>query len=165
MGTEQPDKRTTVVDIRARKGGRPLVCLTAYTALTAVLLDEHVDLLLVGDSLGMVLYGLDTTVAVSLDMMIAHGAAVMRGAILYHRSLIMTPRDGLPRFSARSVRRRDAGHRKAYATMSESLGRPPFGSRMRPVGGRRNTLTMHRIARGLSPTRRAAYAISRGHYQ
>ena len=80
MGTEQPDKRTTVVDIRARKGGRPLVCLTAYTALTAVLLDEHVDLLLVGDSLGMVLYGLDTTVAVSLDMMIAHGAAVMRGA-------------------------------------------------------------------------------------
>ena len=80
MGTEQPDKRITVVDIRARKGGQPLVCLTAYTALTAVLLDEHVDLLLVGDSLGMVLYGLDTTVAVSLDMMIAHGAAVMRGA-------------------------------------------------------------------------------------
>ena len=80
MGTEQPDKRTSVVDIRVRKGGEPLVCLTAYTALTAVLLDEHVDLLLVGDSLGMVLYGLDTTVAVSLDMMIAHGAAVMRGA-------------------------------------------------------------------------------------
>ena len=78
-------KRTTVVDIRARKrrlnnDAEPLVCLTAYTVLTARLLDAHTDLLLVGDSLGMVLYGLDTTVGVTLDMMIAHGQAVMRGA-------------------------------------------------------------------------------------
>ncbi len=72
--------KITVIDIRARKGGEPLVCLTAYTSLTAVLLDEHTDLLLVGDSLGMVLYGLDDTLAVSLDMMIAHGQAVMRGS-------------------------------------------------------------------------------------
>ena len=73
----------------------------------------------------------------------------------------MTPRDGLPRFSARSACCGDAGHRKAWATTSESLGRPPFGSRRRPVGGRRNALTMHRIAGGLSPTRRTAYAISK----
>jgi len=76
-------KRLTVPDIRARKrsnGAEPLVCLTAYTVITARLLDVHTDLLLVGDSLGMVLYGLDTTVGVTLDMMIAHGQAVMRGA-------------------------------------------------------------------------------------
>lgn len=66
--------------IRAMKGETPVVCLTAYTALTAVLLDEHVDLLLVGDSLGMVLYGMDSTLGVTLEMMIAHGQAVMRGS-------------------------------------------------------------------------------------
>jgi 3-methyl-2-oxobutanoate hydroxymethyltransferase len=68
----------TVADVRAQKGGDPLVCLTAYTSLTAQLLDDHTDLLLVGDSLGMVLYGLDDTLGVTLDMMIAHGKAVMR---------------------------------------------------------------------------------------
>jgi 3-methyl-2-oxobutanoate hydroxymethyltransferase len=73
-------KRISVPDIKSRKGGVPVVCLTAYTSLTAVLLDEHVDLLLVGDSLGMVLYGMDSTLGVTLDMMIAHGQAVMRGA-------------------------------------------------------------------------------------
>ena len=72
----------TAPDIRARKrsrGSEPLVCLTSYTTLTARLLDAHTDLMLVGDSLGMVLYGLETTVGVTLDMMIAHGQAVMRG--------------------------------------------------------------------------------------
>jgi hypothetical protein len=77
----------------------------------------------------------------------------------------MTHRDGLPRFSARSVRCGDAGHRKACATPSESLGKPPFRSRMRPVGGRRKVLTMHRIACNFPPTRRAAYAISMSHDQ
>ena len=72
--------------------------------------------------------------------------------------------DGLPRVSARSVRRRDAGHRKTCATTSESLGRPPFGLRIRPVGGRRKALTMHRIAGDFPPTRRAAWAIPMGHY-
>ncbi len=76
----------------------------------------------------------------------------------------MTHRDGLPRFSARSVGCGDAGHRKGRATLSESLGKPPFGSRMQPVGVRRKALTMPRIAGGISPTRRAAYAISMGHY-
>ncbi|MGA0392658.1 MAG: 3-methyl-2-oxobutanoate hydroxymethyltransferase [Rhodospirillales bacterium] len=80
MSLEQTVKPITVSDIRARKNGEPLVCLTAYTSLTAVLLDDHVDLLLVGDSLGMVLYGLDSTLGVTLDMMIAHGQAVMRGS-------------------------------------------------------------------------------------
>jgi 3-methyl-2-oxobutanoate hydroxymethyltransferase len=70
--------KITITDIRAQKGGDPLVCLTAYTSLTAQLLDNHTDLLLVGDSLGMVLYGLDDTLGVTLDMMIAHGKAVMR---------------------------------------------------------------------------------------
>ena len=71
-------KRLTAADIRARKGGEPAVCLTAYTAPAAKLMQDHVDLLLVGDSLGMTIYGFDNTVAVTLDMMIAHGAAVVR---------------------------------------------------------------------------------------
>ncbi len=67
-------------DPTARQGGDPIVCLTAYTAPVARLLDPHVDLLLVGDSLGMVVYGFDSTLPVTLDMMIAHGAAVVRGS-------------------------------------------------------------------------------------
>jgi 3-methyl-2-oxobutanoate hydroxymethyltransferase len=70
----------TVRDIQARKGREPLVCLTAYTTPMARLLDPHVDLLLVGDSLAMVVYGMKTTLAVGLDTMIAHGSAVVRGA-------------------------------------------------------------------------------------
>jgi len=73
-------KRVSTPLIRARKGGEPIVCLTAYTTQMARWLDPHVDLLLVGDSLGMVLYGFDSTLPVTLDMMIAHGSAVMRGA-------------------------------------------------------------------------------------
>lgn len=73
-------RRITVPDLRARKGGIPIVSLTAYTTPMARLLDAQVDMLLVGDSLGMVLYGMDTTLGVTLDMMIAHGAAVVRGA-------------------------------------------------------------------------------------
>ena len=73
-------RRLTAPDIGARKGGTPIVCLTAYTTPVARLLDPHVDLLLVGDSLGMVLYGLDSTLGVTLDMMVAHGQAVMRGS-------------------------------------------------------------------------------------
>lgn len=80
MSVHRQKRKITVTDIRARKGGEPIVCLTAYTSLTAQLLDENTDLLLVGDSLGMVLYGLEDTLGVTLDMMIAHGKAVMRGA-------------------------------------------------------------------------------------
>ncbi len=70
----------TVPAIQARKGGEPIVALTAYTARMAELLDPYCDILLVGDSLGMVLYGLSSTLGVSLRMMIDHGAAVVRGA-------------------------------------------------------------------------------------
>ncbi|MCA3503021.1 MAG: 3-methyl-2-oxobutanoate hydroxymethyltransferase [Rhodobacter sp.] len=70
--------RTSAADIAARKGKTPIVCLTAYTAPMAEMLDEHCDLLLVGDSVGMVLHGLPNTVGVTLDMMILHGSAVVR---------------------------------------------------------------------------------------
>ncbi len=80
MSAQTRIKRIGVPDIRARKNGEPLVCLTAYDAPMARLLDPHCDVLLVGDSLGMVVHGLDTTIGVTLDMMILHGKAVMRGA-------------------------------------------------------------------------------------
>lgn len=73
-------RRLAAPDIAARKGGEPLVCLTAYDAPTAALLDAHCDLLLVGDSVGMVVHGMPNTVGVTLDMMILHGQAVMRGS-------------------------------------------------------------------------------------
>jgi len=74
------ERRISVPQVRARKGAEPLVCLTAYTAPVARLLDRHCDVLLVGDSLGMVVYGLPSTLQVTLDMMIAHGAAVVRAS-------------------------------------------------------------------------------------
>jgi 3-methyl-2-oxobutanoate hydroxymethyltransferase len=86
----EPVRRLTVPAIRKRKAegvtARPIVMLTAYTARMAQLLDPHCDLLLVGDSLGQVIYGLDTTVRVTLEMMIAHGAAVVRGS---YRSVVV----------------------------------------------------------------------------
>lgn len=80
MSAQSKARRITAPDIRARKGAEPLVCLTAYDAPMARLLDPHCDLLLVGDSVGMVVHGLDSTIGVTLDMMIMHGKAVMRGA-------------------------------------------------------------------------------------
>jgi 3-methyl-2-oxobutanoate hydroxymethyltransferase len=79
MSVHTAEKPVTVPMLRAMKG-TPQVWLTAYTTPMARLLDPHVDVLLVGDSLGMVLYGLPSTLAVTLDTMIAHGAAVVRGA-------------------------------------------------------------------------------------
>jgi len=73
-------RRLAAPDIRNRKGGEPIVCLTAYDAPTAALLDDHCDLLLVGDSVGMVVHGMPNTVGVTLEMMILHGQAVMRGS-------------------------------------------------------------------------------------
>lgn len=81
-----PMKRLTVPAIRNRKGKDPVVMLTAYTTRMAQLLDPHCDLLLVGDSLGQVIYGLPSTLPVTLDMMIAHGAAVVRGS---YRSVVI----------------------------------------------------------------------------
>ena len=73
-------KRFTAPDIRARKGLAPIVMLTSYHAHTARILDAHCDVILVGDSLGMVMHGLETTIPVTLDMMILQGHAVMRGS-------------------------------------------------------------------------------------
>ncbi len=89
--TPAPMKRLTVPAIQARKNAgttaEPLVMLTAYTARQAQLLDPHCDMLLVGDSLGQVIYGLPSTLAVTLDMMCAHGAAVVRGS--YHSLVVV----------------------------------------------------------------------------
>lgn len=89
--TPAPMKRLTVPAIRRRKKDgvteEPIVMLTAYTARQAQLLDAHCDLLLVGDSLGQVIYGLPSSVPVTLDMMAAHGAAVVRGS--YHSVVIV----------------------------------------------------------------------------
>ncbi|HKA70464.1 MAG TPA: 3-methyl-2-oxobutanoate hydroxymethyltransferase [Xanthobacteraceae bacterium] len=80
MSTQAEVKRLTAPDIRARKGGTPIVALTSYHAHTARIVDQHCDVILVGDSLGMVMHGLETTVPVTLDMMILQGLAVMRGS-------------------------------------------------------------------------------------
>jgi len=86
--TPVPGKRMTVPALRGRKAAhadgfrtdQPIVMLTAYTMRMAQLLDPHCDMLLVGDSLGQVIYGLPSTIPVTLDMMCAHGAAVVRGS-------------------------------------------------------------------------------------
>src|SRR5437762_12174809 len=80
MSTQKETGRITVPQIRARKGAAPIVCLTCYHAHTARLLDRHVDVMLVGDSLGMVMHGMETTLPVSLELMILHCQAVMRGS-------------------------------------------------------------------------------------
>jgi len=80
MSIQPDEKRLSAPEIRARKGGAPIVSLTSYHAHTAALLDKHCDLILVGDSLGMVMHGLETTIPVTLDMMILQGRAVMRGS-------------------------------------------------------------------------------------
>ena len=87
----QPMKRVTVPAIRARKAAgvtaEPIVMLTAYTARMAQLIDPHCDIILVGDSLGQVIYGLPSTVPVTAEMMCAHGAAVVRGS--HHAAVVI----------------------------------------------------------------------------
>ena len=89
--TPQPMRRLTVPAIRERKRdgvtAEPIVALTAYTARQAQLLDAHCDILLVGDSLGQVIYGLPSTIPVTLEMMANHGAAVVRGS--YHAVVVI----------------------------------------------------------------------------
>jgi 3-methyl-2-oxobutanoate hydroxymethyltransferase len=80
MSQHTPQKRISAPDIRARKGGAPIVSLTSYHAHTAAIADKYVDFLLVGDSLGMVMHGYETTLPVPLELMIMHGRAVTRGA-------------------------------------------------------------------------------------
>jgi 3-methyl-2-oxobutanoate hydroxymethyltransferase len=80
MSVQDEIRRVTAPDIRARKGGNPIVSLTSYHAHTARLVDRHCDFILVGDSLGMVMHGMESTVPVTLEMMILQGQAVMRGS-------------------------------------------------------------------------------------
>ena len=82
MSAQAQTKRITSFDIRERKGGDAIVALTAYHAHTARIADPYVDFLLVGDSLGMVMHGYESTVPVPLELMIMHGRAVMRGVLI-----------------------------------------------------------------------------------
>lgn len=86
MSQHAPARRVTAPEITARKGGEPIVSLTSYHAHTAAIADKYVDFLLVGDSLGMVMHGFESTLPVPLELMILHGRAVMRGA---RRALIV----------------------------------------------------------------------------
>lgn len=80
MSAQAAIRRITTTGIRARKGGDPIVMLTAYSALTARLVDPHCDMILVGDSLAMVEHGMDSTLGATLDLMITHGRSAMRGS-------------------------------------------------------------------------------------
>lgn len=80
MSVQSDIRRLTAPDIRARKGGEPIVSLTSYHAHTARLVDQHCDVILVGDSLGMVMHGMESTLPVTIEMMILQGQAVMRGS-------------------------------------------------------------------------------------
>ena len=80
MSVQSVMKRVTASDLRARKNAEPIVMLTSYHAHTAALVDRHCDAILVGDSLGNVMHGFETTVPVTLEMMILQGSAVMRGS-------------------------------------------------------------------------------------
>ncbi|MEO0357457.1 MAG: 3-methyl-2-oxobutanoate hydroxymethyltransferase [Pseudomonadota bacterium] len=86
MSTQKPIRRITCPQISARKGGDPIVSLTSYHAHTAAIVDRYADFILVGDSLGMVMHGMENTVSVPLDLMIMHGKAVVRGT---QRALIV----------------------------------------------------------------------------
>ncbi len=86
MSVQKTIRRITVPAIRNRKGGDPIVSLTSYHAHTAAIVDKYADFILVGDSLGMVMHGMDSTVGVPLDLMIMHGRAVVRGT---QRALIV----------------------------------------------------------------------------
>lgn len=86
MSTQKPIRRITVPQIRNRKGAEPIVSLTSYHAHTAAIVDKYADFILVGDSLGMVMHGMESTVGVPLDLMIMHGKAVVRGT---NRSLVV----------------------------------------------------------------------------
>ena len=113
---EASRRPVTAATVRAAKGGTPLVCLTAYDAPTAAILDAYCDVLLVGDSVGMVVHGLPSTVGVTLEMMVLHGQAVMRGA---SRALVVID---LP-FGAY-----EASPEQAFAAASDVLARTGAGA-------------------------------------
>ncbi len=124
MSAHEEIRRFTAPDIRARKNGEPIVCLTSYHAHTARILDGYCDVILVGDSLGMVMHGLETTVPVTLDMMILQGHAVMRGS---KRALVIVD---LPFGSY------EASREQAFASAARVLKETGCGA-IKIEGGRR----------------------------
>jgi 3-methyl-2-oxobutanoate hydroxymethyltransferase len=124
MSSQAEIKRLTAPDIRARKGGMPIVALTSYHAHTARIVDQHCDVILVGDSLGMVMHGLETTVPVTLDMMILQGLAVMRGS---RRALVVVD---MPFGSY------EASREQAFASCARVLKETGCGA-IKVEGGRR----------------------------
>jgi 3-methyl-2-oxobutanoate hydroxymethyltransferase len=129
MSTEVDIKRLTAPDIHARKGGTPIVALTSYHAHTARLVDRYCDVILVGDSLGMVMHGLETTVPVTLDMMILQGLAVMRGS---RRALVVVD---MPFGSY------EASREQAFASCARVLKETGCGA-IKVEGGRRMAETI-----------------------
>ena len=129
MSVHDDIRRLTAPDIRARKGGEPIVCLTSYHAHTAGIVDRYCDIILVGDSLGMVMHGLETTVPVTLDMMILQGHAVMRGS---KRALVIVD---LPFGSY------EASKEQAFASASRVLKDTGCGA-IKLEGGRRMAETI-----------------------
>lgn len=115
MSSHRPQHRLSVPDIQRRKGAGSLVALTAYSTPMARLLDPHADLLLVGDSLGMVLYGMPSTLGVSLEMMVAHPGgdarqpARLRGGRLAVRQLPGIAPTGVPQRRTPAGRQRRPG--------------------------------------------------------
>src|SRR5829696_6744023 len=133
MSTQSEVRRLTAPDIRARKGGQPIVSLTAYHAHTARIVDRHCDVILVGDSLGMVMHGLETTVPVTLDMMILQGHAVMRGS---QRALVVVD---MPFGSY------EASKEQAFASAARVLKETGCGA-IKLEGGRRMAETIRFLA-------------------
>ena len=133
MSVQSAARRLTAPDIRARKGGEPIVSLTAYHAHTARLVDPHVDFMLVGDSLGMVMHGMETTVPVTVDMMILQGQAVMRGSA---RALVVVD---LPFGSY------EGSPQQAFATAARVLKETGAGA-VKLEGGRRMAETVRFLA-------------------
>jgi len=133
VSTQNENRRLTAPDIRARKGGEPIVSLTSYHAHTARIVDAYCDLILVGDSLGMVMHGLETTVPVTLEMMILQGQAVMRGS---KRALVVVD---LPFGSY------EASKEQAFASASRILKETGCGA-IKIEGGRRLAETVSFLA-------------------
>ena len=133
MSTQNDIRRLTAPDIRVRKGGEPIVSLTSYHAHTAWIVDAHCDVILVGDSLGMVMHGLETTIPVTLDMMILQGQAVMRGS---KRALVVVD---MPFGSY------EASKEQAFASASRVLKETGCGA-IKIEGGRRLAETISFLA-------------------
>jgi 3-methyl-2-oxobutanoate hydroxymethyltransferase len=129
MSVQNAIRRLTAPDIRARKGGEAIVSLTSYHAHTARIVDTYCDVILVGDSLGMVMHGLETTIPVTLDMMILQGLAVMRGS---KRALVVVD---LPFGSY------EASQEQAFASAARVLKETGCGA-IKLEGGRRMAKTI-----------------------